>query len=178
MALGCDPRFDLREAYWLVAGIAGVDPADASLGSAAWAEWVVDGDLAHEIDPREMPKEWTTGFFPLDESDPYPNNASRQRRCHGGLPSQRRADGMGLPTHQGRAAARQRTHEDQSRALHRQSQRAEAALRAQGRQPRVRARSGTASCSTAGPTTGSNTGRRARATTSRRPWRTAGLCNR
>ena len=72
MALGCDPRFDLREAYWLVAGIAGVDPADASLGSAAWAEWVVDGDLAHEIDAREIPKDWKTGFTPLDESQPYP----------------------------------------------------------------------------------------------------------
>ena len=33
MALGLDPRFDLRKAYWIVAGIAGVDPADASLGS-------------------------------------------------------------------------------------------------------------------------------------------------
>jgi purine nucleoside permease len=41
MALGLDPRFDLRKSYWIVAGIAGVDPADASLGSAAWAEWVV-----------------------------------------------------------------------------------------------------------------------------------------
>ncbi len=48
-----------------MAGIAGIDPADASLGSAAWAEWVVDGDLAHLIDPREMPKEWPTGYFPL-----------------------------------------------------------------------------------------------------------------
>ena len=55
MALGLDPRFDLSHAYWLVAGIGGVDPADASLGSAAWAEWVVDGDLAHEIDAREIP---------------------------------------------------------------------------------------------------------------------------
>src|SRR5580700_11652991 len=45
MALGLDPRFDLRKAYWIVAGIAGVHHADASLGSAAWAEWVVDGDL-------------------------------------------------------------------------------------------------------------------------------------
>jgi purine nucleoside permease len=26
MALGLDPRFDLRKSYWLVAGIAGVDP--------------------------------------------------------------------------------------------------------------------------------------------------------
>src|SRR5262252_9864800 len=50
MALGMDPRFDLTKAYWLIAGIAGIDPADGSLGSAAWAEWVVDGDLAHEID--------------------------------------------------------------------------------------------------------------------------------
>lgn len=71
MALGLDPRFDLRKAYWLVAGIAGVDPADASLGSAAWAEWVVDGDLAHEIDAREIPKEWKTGFVPLRKSVPY-----------------------------------------------------------------------------------------------------------
>lgn len=55
MALGLDPRFDLTKAYWLVAGIAGIDPEDASLGSAAWAEWVVDGDLACEIDAREIP---------------------------------------------------------------------------------------------------------------------------
>jgi purine nucleoside permease len=71
MALGLDPRFDLRKAYWLVAGIAGVDPADASLGSAAWAEWVVDGDLAHEIDAREIPKDWKTGYVPLRRSVPF-----------------------------------------------------------------------------------------------------------
>ena len=35
MELGMDPRFDLSHAYWLVAGIAGVDPQDASIGSAA-----------------------------------------------------------------------------------------------------------------------------------------------
>src|ERR1700680_2675155 len=34
MALGLDPRFDLRKAYWLVAGIAGIDSACGSLGSA------------------------------------------------------------------------------------------------------------------------------------------------
>jgi purine nucleoside permease len=71
MALGLDPRFDLRKAYWLVAGIAGVDPADASLGSAAWAEWVVEGDLGHEIDAREIPAGWKTGYVPLRKSVPY-----------------------------------------------------------------------------------------------------------
>jgi len=71
MALGLDPRFDLTKAYWLVAGIAGVDPADATLGAAAWAEWVVDGDLAHEIDAREIPPGWKTGYVPLRRSVPY-----------------------------------------------------------------------------------------------------------
>jgi purine nucleoside permease len=71
MALGLDPRFDLRHAYWIVAGIAGVDPLDASLGSAAWAEWIVDGDLAHEIDAREIPADWKTGMVPLRKSVPY-----------------------------------------------------------------------------------------------------------
>ena len=71
MELGMDPRFDLRHAYWLVDGIAGVDPEDASIGSAAWAQYVVDGDLAHEIDSREIPSDWTTGYFPLDSQKPY-----------------------------------------------------------------------------------------------------------
>jgi purine nucleoside permease len=71
MALGLDPRFDLTKAYWVVAGIAGIDPEDASLGSAAWAEWVVDGDLAHEIDAREIPADWKTGMVPLRRSVPY-----------------------------------------------------------------------------------------------------------
>src|SRR6266478_3784138 len=71
MALGLDPRFDLRKSYWVVAGISGIDPADGSLGSAAWAEWVVDGDLAHEIDAREIPADWKTGYVPLRKSTPY-----------------------------------------------------------------------------------------------------------
>ena len=71
MALGLDPRFDLRRSYWLVAGIAGVDPADASLGSAAWARYVVEGDLAHEFDAREIPPDWPTGFVPLGKRRPY-----------------------------------------------------------------------------------------------------------
>jgi purine nucleoside permease len=71
MALGMDPRFDLRKAYWLVAGIAGIDPADGSVGSAAWAEWVVDGDLAHEIDARELPPGWKTGYVPWGKKVPY-----------------------------------------------------------------------------------------------------------
>jgi purine nucleoside permease len=42
-----------------------------SLGSAAWAEWLVDGDLGHEIDAREMPAGWSTGHIPLRKKSPY-----------------------------------------------------------------------------------------------------------
>ena len=71
MALGLDPRFDLSRAYFLVAGIAGANPESMSVGSAAWIDWVIDGDLAHDIDPREMPAGWKTGRLPLGKSEPY-----------------------------------------------------------------------------------------------------------
>ncbi len=79
MALGLDQRFDLRHAYWLVAGIAGIDPEDASIGSVAWARYLVDGDLGHEIDPREIPSDWKFGYFPRHRqgpNDPRPADPS------------------------------------------------------------------------------------------------------
>ena len=71
MALGLDPRFDLSHAYILINGIAGVDPHDASIGSAAWANYVV-GDVAREIDPREAPADWPYGIFPNGSKGPRP----------------------------------------------------------------------------------------------------------
>jgi purine nucleoside permease len=71
MALGLDPRFDLTHAYWIIAGIAGGSPDRISLGSAAWARWVVDSDLGYEIDSRETPSDWTTGYVPLRKTKPF-----------------------------------------------------------------------------------------------------------
>jgi len=84
MALGMDPRFDLTKSYWLVAGIAGINPNRGSLGTAAWAEWVVDGDLAREIDAREIPAGWKTGYLPLRGSAPYeqPRDSSEGEVYH------------------------------------------------------------------------------------------------
>jgi purine nucleoside permease len=73
MALGLDPRFDLTHAYFLINGIAGVDPNIASIGSAAWAHFVI-GDVVREIDPREMPKSWPYGWFPTGSTEPNPPN--------------------------------------------------------------------------------------------------------
>ena len=71
MALGMDDRFDLSEAYWLIVGIAGIDPEDAPVGSAAWAEYLVDGDLGHHIDAREIPEDWPFGYFPRYTMGPF-----------------------------------------------------------------------------------------------------------
>ena len=71
MALGLDPRFDFSKAYWLIAGIAGADPAKATLGSAVWTDYVIDGDLSYEIDAREIPTGWTTGYVPLGKQKPF-----------------------------------------------------------------------------------------------------------
>jgi purine nucleoside permease len=71
MALGMDPRFDLSRTYWLIAGIAGVNPHQASIGSAAWVEWVVDTDLAFAIDAREIPADWPTFYLPFGKTRPY-----------------------------------------------------------------------------------------------------------
>lgn len=79
MALGLDPRFDLTKAYWVIAGIGGGDPADVSLGSAVWVDRVIDGDLAYEIDARQIPAEWKTGYVPLGKSVPYEQPMSTQR---------------------------------------------------------------------------------------------------
>ncbi len=71
MALGLDPRFDLTHAYVLINGIAGVDPHVASIGSAAWANFVING-VAREIDPREAPADWPYGIFPVGSHSPNP----------------------------------------------------------------------------------------------------------
>jgi len=78
MALGLDPRFDLSKAYWVIAGIGGGAPSEVSLGSAVWADRVLDGDLAFEIDARQIPEGWRTGYVPLRRSVPFEQPMSEQ----------------------------------------------------------------------------------------------------
>lgn len=70
-ALANDPRFDFTHAYWLLAGIAGINPNAGSVASAVWAPQVVDGDLGYEIDAREIPPDWTTGYVPFGRTSPF-----------------------------------------------------------------------------------------------------------
>ena len=56
-------RFDLRQTWFLIAGIAGIDPLQGTIGTAAWARYAVDTGIAHEIDARELPQGWHDGYF-------------------------------------------------------------------------------------------------------------------
>jgi purine nucleoside permease len=69
-ALVLDPRIDVSHAYWLVAGIAGVDPRVGAIGSAAWARFVVDADPNFEMDDREIPAGWSEGLWSLGTDRP------------------------------------------------------------------------------------------------------------
>lgn len=70
MALLLDPRFDFSRTYWLFTGISGVDPQVASVGSAAWSRWVVQGDTLREFDDREVPAGWPYGLFAIGAERP------------------------------------------------------------------------------------------------------------
>ena len=98
MALGLDPRFDLTHAYFLVAGIAGIDPHVGSLGSAVWADYIVDGDLGHEIDAREIPPNLANRPRPPPQI--HPLRAAPHRRQRPRLPPQPNPHHLGLQPNQ------------------------------------------------------------------------------
>ena len=58
MAVGLSERVDLSQTYLMVAGIGGGPPDQITVGAAAWADWIVSGDLVTELDAREMPPDW------------------------------------------------------------------------------------------------------------------------
>ena len=70
MALVLSGKFDFSKTYWVVNGIAGVNPALASIGSAAWARYVIDGDVAYEIDAREADPSWPYAISPIGSTVP------------------------------------------------------------------------------------------------------------
>jgi len=86
-----DPRFDFKHTYWLFTGISGADPTMASVGSAAWARWVVNGDELREIDDREIPASWPYGLFAIGALKPntLPTDAN-------GFGSAESADDLGM----------------------------------------------------------------------------------
>ncbi len=60
-ALTFSPLFDFTKTYFMVAGIAGVSPRVATLGSVTFARYAIQVGLQYEFDAREIPDNFTTG---------------------------------------------------------------------------------------------------------------------
>jgi purine nucleoside permease len=74
MALGLNPNIDLRNTYFIIAGVAGTSPKVCTIGSAIWAEWIVSKDLCHAIDAREIPEDWVYARFRLGCNEHWCDN--------------------------------------------------------------------------------------------------------
>ncbi|CAK7203022.1 hypothetical protein SEUCBS139899_005751 [Sporothrix eucalyptigena] len=77
MAAALSGKFDLTKTYFMIAGIAGINPKYGTLGSVALAQYTVQVALQYEFDAREMPSNWSTGYFGYGTDAPniYPGNA-------------------------------------------------------------------------------------------------------
>ncbi|OCK84626.1 NUP-domain-containing protein [Lepidopterella palustris CBS 459.81] len=75
-SLVASPKFDLTTTYFMVAGIAGVNPEIATLGSVAFSRYAVQVALQYEFDPREIPANFSTGYIPQGSTSPneYPQS--------------------------------------------------------------------------------------------------------
>jgi len=70
MALVFSRAFDLRHTYFVVAGIAGINPELGTIGSTAWARYLVDFGIQWELDAREIPPGWKTGYLGINTKSP------------------------------------------------------------------------------------------------------------
>lgn len=60
-ALTFSGLFDFTKTYFMIAGIAGVSPKVATLGSVTFAKYAISVELQYEFDAREIPTNFTTG---------------------------------------------------------------------------------------------------------------------
>ncbi|SDA02985.1 BZ3500_MvSof-1268-A1-R1_Chr11-1g03249 [Microbotryum saponariae] len=77
MALALSPLFCLQQTYFLIAGIGGVNPYAGTLGSAAFARFAVQVALEYELDARQMPSNWTTGYWMQNTAGPGQLSATK-----------------------------------------------------------------------------------------------------
>lgn len=62
--------FDLKQTYFLIAGIASINPKLGTLGSITFARFTVQFGLQYEIDGRDTPNNFSSGYVPQGAKKP------------------------------------------------------------------------------------------------------------
>ena len=75
-ALVLAPQFDLTSTYFMIAGIAGINPLQGTSADVTFARYAVQVALQYEFDAREAPANFSTGYFPQGSTNPqeYPQS--------------------------------------------------------------------------------------------------------
>lgn len=75
-ALVLSPLFDLQKTYFLIGGIAGINPKHGTLADVAFSKYAIQVALQYEFDAREIPDNYTTGYIPQGSyaPDQYPTS--------------------------------------------------------------------------------------------------------
>jgi purine nucleoside permease len=75
-SLVASPQFDLTSTYFLIGGIAGVNPEVATISAVTFARYAVQVALQYEFDVREIPANFSTGYVPQGSTQPdeYPQS--------------------------------------------------------------------------------------------------------
>lgn len=75
-ALVHSPLFNLKNTYFMIGGIAGVNPKYGTLGDVAFSKYAIQVALQYEFDAREIPANFTTGYVPQGAyaPDQYPGS--------------------------------------------------------------------------------------------------------
>jgi purine nucleoside permease len=70
------PLFDLKKTYFLIGGIAGINPKHGTLADVAFCKYAIQVALQYEFDAREIPDNFTTGYVPQGAfaPDEYPQS--------------------------------------------------------------------------------------------------------
>nr|XP_019048047.1 hypothetical protein I302_04669 [Kwoniella bestiolae CBS 10118]OCF26977.1 hypothetical protein I302_04669 [Kwoniella bestiolae CBS 10118] len=63
-------EFDFTSTYFLIGGIAGINPYMGTTGSVGFARYAVQVALGYEIDSRQIPSNWSTGYWLFGSSQP------------------------------------------------------------------------------------------------------------
>ncbi|KAK8104601.1 purine nucleoside permease-domain-containing protein [Apiospora kogelbergensis] len=70
MALLADPQLDLGETYWVLTGVGGGAPDQVTLGAITLARFTIQVGMSYEMDARELPPGFDTGYVPQGTVSP------------------------------------------------------------------------------------------------------------